>query len=52
MAKQTEYKVIKGSPEGIEGKLNELSNDGWRPITMGSTAIEMVVAVILERQAS
>ncbi len=52
MSQPTEYKVIKGRPSLIEEKLNELSKDGWHPVTMSSLSLAAFVAVILERETS
>ncbi len=52
MSRKTEYKVIQGRPGFIEEKLNDLSKDGWRPVTMASLSFAAMVAVILERDAS
>ncbi len=52
MSQHTEYKTIQGRPSLIEEKLNELSKDGWRPVTMSSLSLAAFVAVILERETS
>ena len=52
MPEHTEYKVIQGAPMEIEKQLNELSKEGWRPITMGGLSIGVMVAVVLEKKAS
>ncbi len=52
MSQHTEYKVIQGRPSLIEEKLNELSKDGWHPLTMSGLSFALMVAVVLERDAS
>ncbi len=52
MSQPTEYKVIKGRPSLIEEKLNELSKDGWHPVTMSGLSFQLMAAVILERETS
>lgn len=52
MTKGFEYKVIRGTSEDVQAKLNALSSDGWRPVAAAGLNIGMQIAVVLERQAS
>ena len=47
-----EYKVIQGRPMAIEEKLNELSQEGWRPVTTAGLSFAAMIAVILQRESS
>jgi len=46
----TRYKVISGASAEIEQKLNVLSQDGWRPVTMSCLGRPSVLTVILENK--
>jgi hypothetical protein len=45
---KTLYKVISGESAEIEQRLNKLSDEGWRPITMSCRS--SVLTVILENK--
>ena len=45
---KTLYKVISGESAEIEQRLNKLSRDGWRPITMSCRS--SALTVILENK--
>ena len=46
----TRYKVISGASAEIEQKLNVLSQDGWRPVTMSCLGRPNALTVILENK--
>jgi hypothetical protein len=46
----TSYKVISGTLAEIEQTLNQMSQHGWRPVTMSSLSRPNVLTVILENK--
>ncbi len=46
-----EYKVIQGRPGAIEERLNELSQEDWRPVTTASLSFAAMIAVVLQRES-
>ncbi len=46
-----EYKVIQGQPRAIEERLNELSQEDWRPVATAGLSFAAMIAVILQRES-
>jgi len=44
------YKVLTGNAKQMEEQLNQLAQQGWRPVTMGGLSEPYQVAVIIEKR--